>query len=143
MAAKINFFNEDLSYTVKQKGELRKWILGTIRQEGYSCGDLTFILCSDAYLLDMNIKYLNHNTLTDVITFDNSETEGLIEGDIFISIERVAENAKLFNVSTENELHRVFIHGVLHLLGYEDKGEENKARMTLKEDQYLALRSFV
>ena len=89
-----------------------------------------------------NIQYLNHDTFTDIITFDNSETEGLIEGDIFISIDRIRDNALQFKTSERDELHRVIIHGILHLLGYKDKGKELKARMTEKENQYLASRTF-
>ena len=102
-------------------------------------GELTFILCSDEYLLAINQQYLNHDTYTDVITFDNSETLKMIEGDIFISIERIQENAKQFKGTVQHELYRVMIHGTLHLLGYKDKGKAAKTLMTQKEDEYLAL----
>lgn len=138
----IRFFTEDISFILKQKSAIRNWIDLTIRSESYRLKELNFIFCSDAYLLEMNQGYLNHDTFTDIITFDNSEEEGRIIGDIFISVERVRENAITFGVSETNELHRVMIHGVLHLLGYADKGKEKKAQMTDKENQYLSLRAF-
>lgn len=138
----ILFHSEGIPFVLKQKGEIRKWIKATIANENQRCGDLSFIFCSDDYLLDMNIQYLNHDTLTDIITFDNSEEEGLIEGDIFISIDRIKDNASSFKTSERDELHRVIIHGILHLLGYKDKGKEHKANMTAKENQYLQARTF-
>jgi probable rRNA maturation factor len=101
---------------------------------------VNFIFCSDEYLHSINVQYLNHTTYTDIVTFDSSETKGLIEGDIFISVERIQENASKFNTSFDEELHRVIIHGVLHLIGYSDKGSTKKAQMKRKEDTYLSLR---
>lgn len=138
----IHFFSEDISYNLKHKGLLRTWIKNTIIEEGYKLRELNFIFCSDNYLLSMNQEYLNHDTLTDIITFDNSEFKKEIVGDIFISLERIQENAQSFKVKTEDELHRVMIHGTLHLLGYADKGKEAKALMTNKEDLYLSKRAF-
>jgi rRNA maturation RNase YbeY len=103
---------------------------------------LNFIFCSDNYLLSINQNYLKHDTLTDIITFNNSEDKRVIVGDIFISLERIRENAQRFNVTSESELHRVMIHGTLHLLGYADKGKEAKALMTDKENHYLSKRVF-
>jgi rRNA maturation RNase YbeY len=137
----IHFFSEDISYTIKHKGLLRTWIKNTILAEGFKLGELNFIFCSDNYLLSMNQDYLKHDTLTDIITFDNSEHKRVIVGDIFISLERIQENAQSFKVKTEDELHRVMIHGTLHLLGYADKGSEAKALMTDKEDLYLSKRA--
>jgi probable rRNA maturation factor len=138
----IHFFSEDISYTLKHKGLLRTWIKNTIIEEGFKLSELNFIFCSDNYLLSMNQEYLKHDTLTDIITFDNSEHKKEIVGDIFISLERIQENAQSFKVKTEDELHRVMIHGTLHLLGYADKGKEAKALMTDKEDLYLSKRAF-
>jgi len=138
----IHFFSEDISYTLKNKGLLRTWIKNTIIKEEFKLKELNFIFCSDNYLLSMNQDYLKHDTLTDVITFDNSENKREIVGDIFISLERIQENAQSFRVKTEDELHRVMIHGTLHLLGYADKGKEAKALMTDKEDLYLSKREF-
>ena len=135
----IHFFWEDISSNLKQKIRLRNWITNTIKEENKRLGELTFIFCSDTYLLSINQEYLNHNTYTDIITFNNSEDER-ITGDIFISLERVHENALRFKVSEEDELHRVMIHGTLHLLGYTDKGKDAKALMTNKENYYLLKR---
>ncbi|MFZ4262408.1 rRNA maturation RNase YbeY [Sphingobacterium sp. HJSM2_6] len=139
----IHFFTEDVNYRVKNKQNLRTWIQGTIKSENFKrIGELNFIFCSDAYLLDINKQYLNHDTFTDIVTFDSSEEEAVISGDIFISVERIQENALKFNVSQEDELHRVIIHGVLHLCGYFDKKKEDKELMTLKENTYLSTRVF-
>ena len=138
----IQFFEEDLVYKLKHKTQVRQWITDTILAEGYKLKELTYIFCSDAYLLQINQQYLDHDTYTDIVTFDNSEVEGLIIGDIFISIERIRENAIQFKSGEENELHRVIIHGALHLLGYQDKKAENRKIMTQKEDHYLGLRNF-
>ncbi|WCT12305.1 rRNA maturation RNase YbeY [Mucilaginibacter jinjuensis] len=133
----INFFQEEVSFTLKDKLKLKKWIKETIEAEGYKLQELNYIFCSDEYLLQMNQQYLDHDTLTDIITFDNSETPGKIVGDIFISIERIRENAEKFNVTETRELQRVIIHGTLHLLGYPDKKPAEKKVMTEKEDFYL------
>lgn len=138
----IHFFSEDISFIIKHKGLLRTWIKNTIIQEGFKLRELNFIFCSDNYLLSMNQQYLKHDTFTDIITFDNSEKKGEIVGDIFISLERIQENAQDFKVKTEDEVHRVMIHGTLHLLGYADKGKEAKALMTHKENLYLSERAF-
>src|SRR6202012_3070944 len=130
----INFFEEDISFKLKNKAQVRQWIKDTITAEGYKLKELTFIFCSDAYLLQINQQYLDHDTYTDIITFDNSEEEGKITGDIFISIERIRENAATFNVTETDELHRVIIHGTLHLLGSPDKTAPAKKKMTEKED---------
>ena len=138
----ISFFEEDINYKLKNKTLVRKWITDTIQAEGFVLKELSFIFCSDAYLLEINQQYLNHDTYTDIVTFDNSEAEGKIVGDIFISIERIRENASKFNVSDTTELHRVIIHGVLHLLGYKDKTPAHQKKMTEKEDLYLSKRTF-
>ena len=135
----INFYTEDVTYTLKNKTGIRKWINDTIVAEGYQLDELSFIFCSDEYLLAMNQQYLDHDTYTDVITFDNSEELKTITGDIFISIERIQENAKTFKGTIADELHRVMIHGTLHLLGYPDKTKAAKAIMTKKEDLYLSI----
>jgi len=135
--AKINFFTEDVDFKLKNKIIIRKWITDSVKNEGCFVGELNFIFCSDEYLLKINQEYLDHDTYTDIITFDNSEQENEISGDIFISIERITENATKFKISSETELQRVMIHGVLHLIGYPDKKSEEKTLMTSKEDQYL------
>lgn len=138
----VHFFSEDISYTLKQKASVRAWIKSTIVDEGHKLGELNFIFCSDIYLLSINQKYLKHNTYTDIITFDNSENKKEIAGDIFISLDRIRENALNFKVKEEDELQRVMIHGTLHLLGYKDKGKAARALMTEKEDLYLSKRAF-
>ncbi|WP_442589624.1 rRNA maturation RNase YbeY [Pedobacter sp. AW31-3R] len=133
----VNFFTEEISFNLKNKIRTRAWIKDTIEAEGYVLEELNFIFCSDEYLLAINQQYLNHDTYTDVITFDNSEALKTIVGDIFISIDRIEENAKQFGGKAAQELCRVMIHGTLHLLGYKDKGKAAKTLMTQKEDQYL------
>lgn len=138
----VNFFSEDISYTLKEKAHIRKWLKEAISSEGKSLKELNFIFCSDNYLLQINQQYLSHDTYTDIITFDNSDDPKAISGDIFISIERIKENAAKYKASERDELHRVIIHGALHLIGYTDKTKAHKALMSEKEDQYLALRQF-
>ena len=135
----INFFNQEVKYTLKNKTRIRSWINDVILSEGFTLEELNFILCSDEYLLRINQQFLNHDTYTDVITFDNSEELKTIVGDIFISIERIQENAKTFKGTIAEELCRVMIHGTLHLLGYKDKSKSDKALMTKKEDLALKL----
>ena len=116
--------------------DLNLWLNSVIKEEGMIIGELVYVFCNDEYLLKKNIKFLKHNTLTDVITFDYSEEE-IISGDILISTERVVENAKIFNVNYLTELHRVMVHGLLHLLGYKDKIEKDANTMREKENYYL------
>jgi probable rRNA maturation factor len=139
---RISFFEEDIHYNLKDKIKVKQWIKDTIVAEGYKLDELTYIFCSDAYLLQINQRYLNHDTYTDIITFDNSSENGVITGDIFISIERIRENAAKFNQSVTDELHRVIIHGALHLLGYKDKTAIDSQNMTQMEDKYLDKRAF-
>lgn len=139
---KINFYTEDIQYTVKHKLRIKRWIEATIVAEGYNLSELNFILCSDEYLLRINQDFLQHDDYTDVITFDNSEELKIIVGDIFISLDRIKENAVDFKANTLNELCRIMIHGTLHLLGYKDKTKAAKTLMTEKEDFYLAQLSF-
>jgi len=139
----IQFFEEDIAYTLKQKTAVRQWVTDTVTAEGYKLKELTYIFCSDSYLLQINQQYLNHDTYTDIITFDNSDIAKTIIGDIFISIDRIRENALKFSHTEADELHRVIIHGALHLLGYKDKSLVDKKKMTLKEDFYLNKRTFI
>ncbi|MEO6849077.1 MAG: rRNA maturation RNase YbeY [Mucilaginibacter sp.] len=138
----INFFEEDINFRLKDKNKVKNWVKSAIQSEGFLLGELNYIFCSDSYLLQINQQYLNHDTYTDIVTFDNSEEEKEITGDIFISIERVRENAFKFNSGEMNELLRVIIHGSLHLMGYKDKNIESKKIMTGKEDHYLSLKNF-
>lgn len=112
-----------------------------IDHESKELGEVCYIFCDDAYLLEKNLKYLKHNTLTDIISFDYT-LDDYISGDIFISVERVHENASDLAISFKDELHRVMIHGILHYCGYKDKTEDDKKVMRAKEDYYLSLRTF-
>ena len=136
----IRFFTEDITFKLPHPRKTTAWIKIAILKEKYCLGEINYVFCSDEHLLKMNIEYLNHKTLTDIITFDNSDEHGVIEGDIFISIDRVRDNAAKFNADFDAELHRVLIHGILHLAGYSDKTPEQKAAMRKKEDAYLSLR---
>ena len=139
---RISFFEEDIQYNLKDKLKVKQWIKDTIGAEGFKLDELTYVFCSDEYLLQINQQYLDHDTYTDIITFDNSSEDKVITGDIFISIERIRENAAKFNQSVTDELHRVIIHGALHLLGYKDKTAADSKNMTQMEDKYLDKRAF-
>jgi probable rRNA maturation factor len=134
----INFFCEDIYFKVQQVRKTKTWLKIIAQQEGFELGNLNYMFCSDDYVLNVNREYLNHDFYTDIITFDNSESGLLIEGDIFISIERVRENALILNQFFETELKRVLAHGLLHLTGYDDLDDDQEKLMRQKEDFYLA-----
>lgn len=134
----ISFNNQSISFNLKKKSTLKQWIKCVVEKERYSIGRINYIFCSDEELLKINAEYLNHTTYTDIITFDYTEVKK-ISGDVFISIERVKENAEKFKIDFETELHRVLIHGVLHLCGYKDKSKSDKIIMRKKEDAALKL----
>ena len=136
----INFFTET-TFELKQKNNISAWILSVIKNESFVLGDVNYIFCDDKYLLEKNIKYLKHNTLTDIISFDYTEGDN-ISGDIYISVERVEENAEQLSIPFLDELHRVMVHGILHYCGYKDKLKSEKNEMRSKEDYYLSLRTF-
>ncbi len=140
MPSTIYFFYEDVDFHFTAIRNTKSWLREVITAENKKLGELNYVFCSDAFLADVNLQYLKHTTLTDIITFDTSEDVHLIAGEIYISIERVSENALKFNVSFDHELHRVMVHGVLHLLGYSDKTSQQKKIMRKKEDAYLSLR---
>ena len=121
--------------------DLTNWISKVCVNENYNLGDISLIFCSDEYLLDMNRTHLDHDYYTDIITFDYSDNQ-IVSGDLFISIDRVRDNASDFNVSFDHELHRVIIHGVLHLCGYKDKSDDEEKLMRTKENNALSLISF-
>ena len=137
MTKSINFFTENTKYSLRHKGILRKWINATVTNERKTTGDVNIILCDDASLLKLNKEYLKHDTLTDILTFPLMEEKNVIQGDIYISIERVRDNAKQYGQSVFVELLRVIIHGVLHLIGYNDESDEERFLMKKKEDYYL------
>jgi probable rRNA maturation factor len=129
-------YNTDFDLT--QADEISLWLQNVAKSENFEIADLNYVFVSDEELYEMNVKYLNHNTLTDIITFNYVENE-IVLGDIFISVDRVKENAVDFNVSFENELLRVMVHGLLHLMNYNDKTDEEQELMTLKEDEKLKM----
>ncbi len=136
----ILFFSEDTEFILEDQTAVRHWIEQVVQKEGQKLQLINYVFCSDDYLHELNVEYLDHDTLTDVITFQYSPLP-IIEGDVFISIDRVKENAKLYSTSFKQELHRVMIHGALHLCGYGDKSPEEKKRMTEKENDALGLLS--
>ena len=138
----IRFFSEEVEFRLPHPRKTSTWIKEALKSEKCQPGDINYIFCTDSYLLSLNQEYLNHDTFTDIITFNNSEKgeSGVISGDIYISIERVTENASRYKVPFDAELHRVIIHGVLHLLGYQDKKTTDKELMRKKEEAYLSLR---
>lgn len=134
----IRFFNEDVDYKLPQKLAVKKWLTAQAKAEGHDLGDLNYIFASDEYVLQVNRDYLQHDYYTDIITFDNREfAEDPIEGDIYVSIDRVADNAAQLSVPAEQEMRRVLAHGLLHLCGYGDKTDEDAAAMRAKEDEWL------
>lgn len=132
----ISFQNQSLNFKLKDKTRLKQWIKAVILSEKKKSGSIAYIFCTDEELLEINLAHLKHNTYTDIITFDYSEGP-VVSGDIFISIDRVQENAGKFGVSFEEELHRVMIHGVMHLCGYKDKSKEQSELMRKKENSAL------
>lgn len=142
MDHQIEFFTEDIDFSLNNPDQIAEWIADIIEQHDQELVSLTYIFCSDDYLHQINVEYLDHDTLTDIITFDNADIEGTIEGDIFISIDRVRDNATTIGTSFDDELHRVIIHGVLHLLGFKDKTPVQEAAMRKLEDSSLSLRKF-
>jgi rRNA maturation RNase YbeY len=132
-------FNDiDIKTSFKDRTKIKEWIKQAIKKEKYKLGELSYNFCSDEYLLQINIEHLNHDFYTDIITFELNEDKTII-GDIYISIDRVKDNAKQNNKSFTNELMRVLIHGVLHLCSYKDKTKKDAANMREKEDYYLSL----
>ena len=134
----INFFYEKKEKLPFNKGRVRLWLKDVIKEEDKELGCVNFIYCSDEYLLGLNKSYLKHNSLTDVITFNFSENKKTIEGDVYISIERVQENSKAFSETFKSELLRTMVHGVLHLIGYDDKKKNDKKLMVEKENYFLS-----
>lgn len=137
--ASVQFFSQSLSFQISSPRKTASWLKSVIAKEKHRLVQLNFIFCTDEELHAVNVEYLDHDTYTDIITFDNSERQRDVEGDIFISIERVRENAEKFKVDFEVELRRVLVHGVLHLVGFRDKTRADRATMRKKEDRYLSL----
>lgn len=129
-------FNYETDFELNSEEQISTWITNTIASEAYKLEEINYVFCDDEYLHKLNVEFLNHDTLTDIISFDYSVGK-IIQGDIFISVERVADNAKDFGVSFEDELKRVIIHGVLHYCGYKDKTDDDAKLMREKENHYI------
>jgi probable rRNA maturation factor len=137
----VYFDYEDTDFELENQEQLTTWIEKVIADEGKTLGELSYVFCSDNFLHQINVEYLDHDTLTDIITFPLSEIEHQIDGELYISVERVADNAKDLGNNFIDELHRVIIHGVLHLCGYGDETDEEEALMRQKEDEALQKRA--
>ena len=135
----ISYFNEDINFVFKGKSLNNRWLRMVAGSEVRRIGDISIIFCSDNYILDVNMRYLQHDYFTDIITFDYCEGDRL-SGDLFISVDSVRENALYYGAEFEDELNRVMVHGLLHLIGYDDHTEEEQKVMRGKEDYYLSLR---
>lgn len=135
----INFFNEDIDFKFKGRNNFKAWLKKVAEREGFRITDLNYIFCSDQHLHKINLEYLNHDTYTDIITFDNSEDESTIEGDIFVSIERITDNSKILNTPFDEEMKRVVVHGLLHLCGFDDHSVKDKAEMRRLESEYILI----
>lgn len=135
----VRYFTEDISFAFKQKALNKRWYKLVAESEIRKLGDINVIFCSDRYILDVNMKYLQHDYFTDIITFDYCEGN-VLSGDLFISVDSVRENSEYYHTSFEDELNRVLVHGILHLIGYDDHKEEDIRVMRAKEDYYLDLR---
>lgn len=137
--APIHFFSEDIDYELPDETVWINWLETIANKENKEIDLINYIFCSDEYLHQINVQYLGHDTLTDIITFPYSEEENTIEGDIFISIDRVKENSAAYNVSFEEELKRIMAHGILHMCGYMDKKNDEKELMSKKENEAIAM----
>ncbi|MBA9073337.1 rRNA maturation RNase YbeY [Flavobacterium gossypii] len=131
-------FNYETDFELSDETAISEWLSNVIISESKKEGDINYIFCDDEYLHKINVEYLDHDTLTDIISFDYSVGNEL-HGDIFVSVERVADNAKDFNVSFDEELKRVLVHGILHYAGYKDKSEEDELKMRQKEEEKIAM----
>jgi probable rRNA maturation factor len=138
--ASINYFSQKPRFKLQNPKKISAWIKRAVEKESASIISLNYIFCTDEYLRGINIQFLKHKTFTDIVTFNYNPSDTEIEGEIYISIDRVRENAEIYKTDFTTELNRVMIHGVLHLLGYNDKTRAEKGEMREKEDSYLSLR---
>ena len=138
----VSYFTEDISFQFKEKRLTSRWLKFVAESETKRLGDIAVIFCSDHYILDVNMKYLQHDYFTDIITFDYCEGN-VLSGDLFISIDSVRENATFYGSEFADELNRVIVHGLLHLIGYDDHTEEDIAQMRAKENYYLSQRGLI
>jgi probable rRNA maturation factor len=135
----IRFFFTDADITLTDRAKLKQFITGIFKKEKRTALSLTYVFCSDEYLLDINKQFLQHDYYTDIITFDLSATKSVVEGEVYISVDRIRDNAKQHKATNKNELHRVMFHGVLHLCGYKDKTLKDEKAMRSAEEKYLRL----
>ncbi len=135
----IQFFIEGIKYSIKNSNDKKRWINSVIAHEKRKCGEINIIITTDDYLLNLNKTFLKRDSLTDIITF-NFNKDAILSGELYISLERIRENSKKYNCTVEEELDRVIIHGILHLIGYDDDGKTSTARMRRKEKEYLKKR---
>ena len=136
----VRYYNDSTTDRLREKRKVAAWLKLVAEQEGYTLGDVTYIFCSSEVHRKMNIDFIGHDYFTDIITFDYSELdEGVVSGDIFIDVETVADNARIYGVTARQEMLRVVVHGVLHLCGQKDKDPEDEKEMHRKEDKYLAM----
>lgn len=136
----VRYFIEDISFKFNKKRFTKLWLENVALNEGKTLGDINIIFCSDPYILDVNQRFLQHTYYTDIITFDYCEGD-ILSGDLFISIDSVRDNSLFYHTDFNEELNRVIVHGILHLVGYDDHSESDIAIMRSKEDQYLLLRT--
>lgn len=137
----VSFSTEEIDYNIEHSAAVSSWLITTAAERDKEISLLEYVLCSDEYILKVNKEHLDHDYYTDIITFPLQESP--LEATIFISVDRVKENAELYNCSEQDELHRVMVHGLLHLLGYNDKTTDEKKQMRLEEDNCLSERNFV
>ena len=135
----ISFNKVETGFVLPEPDKLKTWLKHVVQSEGKNLGDLNYLFVDDKYLLEINQKYLGHDTLTDIVTFPLSQSPDIISGELYLSIERIKENTVTLNVDFERELKRVIVHGVLHLIGYDDSTTEEKNLIRTKEDYYLNL----
>ena len=131
-------FNYETNFVLEDEKHFEDWITNFLQSNSFEIGEINYIFCDDDYLHKLNVQFLQHNTLTDIISFDNSLGK-LISGDIFISVERVKENATIFKVTFKEELHRVMIHGILHYMGFKDKTDKEKLTMRDAENKAISI----
>ena len=137
----VRYYNDSTTYRLREKRKVAAWLKLVAEQEGYTLGDVTYIFCSSEVHRKMNIDFIGHDYFTDIITFDYSDRKGskIVAGDVFIDVETVADNARIYGTTKTNEMHRILAHGVLHLCGQKDKSPKDEKQMHRKEDKYLKL----
>ena len=137
----VRYYNDSTTYRLREKRKIAAWLKLVAQEEGYTLGDVTYIFCSSEVHRKMNVDFIGHDYFTDIITFDYSDRKGtgVVSGDIFIDVETVADNARIYGATARQEMLRVVVHGVLHLCGQKDKSPRDEKQMHRKEDKYLAI----